>query len=359
MNRNPGSTCRMSASRPTVSVVIPCYRYGCFLPDCVRSVLDQEGIDVRVLIIDDASPDDSGEVATRLAAQDDRIEVRHHRRNQGHIATYNEGLLEWADGDYSILISADDLLTPGSVARATAVLGADPDIGFVYGHAVKWTDSDPRPTPRLSPTGVKVWPGLEWLRIVCRLGHSVVTAPEVVVRTSVQKRIGGYRPDLPHTADLEMWMRFAINSNVAFIKGVDQAYHRRHGRNMTVERVPIVDLRQRKAAYDAIFDSYPDQIPDPHRFLRHADRKMAKEALWEACRAYHRRPGDTTLVDDLLEFARWTYPESHCLSEYWGLRWRRRAGPEISASLRPIMMSAVHRRVRTMLWWQHWKRQGV
>ena len=112
--------------RPSVSVVIPCYQYGHFLPDCVRSVLDQEGVDVRVLIIDDASPDDSAEVALRLAADDQRVEARVHEVNQGHIATYNEGLLGWADGDYSVLISADDLMTPGSLARATAVMEADP-----------------------------------------------------------------------------------------------------------------------------------------------------------------------------------------------------------------------------------------
>ena len=94
---------------PSVSVVIPCYKYGRFLPGCVRSVLDQEGVDVRVLIIDDASPDDSAQVALDLAADDERVEARVHEVNKGHIATYNEGLLEWADGDYSVLISADDL----------------------------------------------------------------------------------------------------------------------------------------------------------------------------------------------------------------------------------------------------------
>jgi len=349
----------MSASQPTVSVVIPCYRYGRFLPECVRSVLDQDGVSVRVLIIDDASPDDSGEVASRLAAQDDRVEVRQHRHNRGHIATYNEGLLEWADGEYSVLISADDLLAPGALARATAVMREDPKIGFVYGHAVKWTDGEPRPVPRVTPTGLKVWPGLEWLAIVCRLGHSVVTAPEVVVRTAVQQRIGGYLAELPHTADLEMWMRFAVDSDVAFIQGVDQAYYRSHGANMTVERVPIVDLRQRKAAFDAIFDSRSAQIPQAARLRRRAGRRMAKEALWEGCRSYHRRPSNTALVDDLSEFARSTYPEVTRLPEYWGLRWRRRAGPDVSASLRPIMMSAVHRRLRTMLWWRRWKRQGV
>ena len=79
-----------------------------------------------MLIIDDASPDDSAAVAARLAAADQRIEVRVHELNRGHIATYNEGLLEWAEGDYCVLISADDLLTPGSLARATAVLEAHP-----------------------------------------------------------------------------------------------------------------------------------------------------------------------------------------------------------------------------------------
>ncbi|MGO9959486.1 MAG: glycosyltransferase family 2 protein [Solirubrobacteraceae bacterium] len=349
----------MNPPRPSVSVVIPCYCYGRFLEDCVRSALDQEGVDIRVLIIDDASPDDSADVAVRLAEQDARVEVRRHRENRGHIATYNEGLLEWADGDYSILISADDLLTPGCVARAAAVLDAHPDIGMVYGHALKWIDTEPKPVARRDASGLTIWPGLDWLRIVCRLGHSVVTAPEVVVRTSVQKAIGGYLHHLPHTGDLEMWMRFALNSDIAFIKGADQAYYRIHGANMTVERVPIVDLRQRKAAYDAIFESFSDQIPDAEQLRREAGRSLAKDALWEACRSYHRRPGEVTQVPGLREFAAVSYPHCARLPEYWGLRWRQLAGPDVSASLRPIMMSAVRRRLRYMLWSQRWKRQGV
>src|SRR5713101_4189961 len=54
----------------SVSVVIPCYKYGHFLEESVASVLDdQPGVDVRVLIIDDASPDDSAEVARKIAAE--------------------------------------------------------------------------------------------------------------------------------------------------------------------------------------------------------------------------------------------------------------------------------------------------
>ena len=349
----------MSARRPTVSVVVPCYRYGHFLPECVGSILAQEGVDVRVLVIDDASPDDSAQAARRLAAADPRVEVRVHEVNRGHIATYNEGLLDWADGDYSVLISADDVLAPGALARATAVLEEHPEIGFVYGHSVYWTDTDPLPPARTEPTGLTVWTGLEWLRIMCKLGHTVVSSPEVVVRTQLQQQIGGYLPSLPHTGDVEMWMRFAAHSGVAFIKGVDQAYYRLHGAQMTTERVPIVDLRQRKAAYDALFDVYADRIPGADRLQRRANRKMAKEALWRACRAYDRRRMDETPVTELADFGLATYPEARRLPEYWGLQWRRRVGPRVCPWLQPIMLSAVHRRLRNMLWWRRWAREGI
>jgi glycosyltransferase involved in cell wall biosynthesis len=342
-----------------VSVVVPCYGYGRYLRDCVQSALDQEGVDVRVLVIDDASPDDTSEVAAALALEDDRVEVRVHRVNQGHIATYNEGLLAWAEGDYSVLISADDLLTRGSLARATTLLEAYPDVGFVYGHSRYWVDTEPRPVARTRATGVTIWSGDEWLRIVCRLAHSVVSSPEVVVRTSLQQQIGGYRPDLPHTADVEMWMRFAAHSDVAFIKGVDQAYYRIHDSQMTVDRVPLVDLIQRRAAYDALFEEFSDRIPGGARLTARTHRRLAKEALWLACRAYERRRMETTPIDELVDFATSTYPHAQRLPEYWGLRWRQKVGPEVCPYLQPIMLSAVHRRVRNILWWRRWARQGI
>src|SRR5262249_14381598 len=100
--RDPGPFTRIEEpAMSSVSVVIPCYNYGHFLQDAVTSVLDeQEGVDVRVLIIDDASHDDSAAVAAKIAANDSRVEVAVHAANKGNIATYNEGLLEWADGDY-------------------------------------------------------------------------------------------------------------------------------------------------------------------------------------------------------------------------------------------------------------------
>src|SRR5664279_4812688 len=99
-----------------IDVVIPCYNYGRFLEECVRSVLDQPIKDVRVLIIDDASSDNSLSVAEMLSKADPRVSVIAHAANRGHILIYNEGLIDWASAEYSLLLSADDLLTEGALA---------------------------------------------------------------------------------------------------------------------------------------------------------------------------------------------------------------------------------------------------
>lgn len=343
---------------PTVSVVVPCYRYGQYLEQCVGSVLKQDGVAVRVLIIDDASPDDSFAVAEKLAAADSRVEVRRHKVNQGHIATYNEGLLDWAESEYCMLISADDLLVPGALRRAAAVMQHYPNVGLVYGHAINWVDDRPLPPYRPVARNVRVWAGHEWVGAVCRLGHNVVTSPEVLVRTELQREIGGYRPELPHTADLEMWLRFAARGDIAFIEGADQAYYRIHANKMTVARSPLIDLEQRAAAFGSFFAESGQQFRDAQMLLRHARRQLAKEALWLACRAYDRRRTAATPLLELKQFAPRIYFQSSRLPEHWGLRWRERIGAEYMPYLQIFLLSALFRRFRKDLWWRRWRRNG-
>jgi glycosyltransferase involved in cell wall biosynthesis len=64
---------------------------GRFLGDCVASILTQKGVDLRVLVIDNASKDDSLAIARSLAAQDRRVEVLAHVTNKGAAFSYNEG----------------------------------------------------------------------------------------------------------------------------------------------------------------------------------------------------------------------------------------------------------------------------
>src|SRR5437868_11351838 len=127
-----------------VDIVVPCYNYGSFLEACVGSILSQSVRDLRVLIIDDASVDDSLPTARRLAETDARVSVISHAQNQGHIRTFNEGIA-WASADYFLLLSADDLLLPGALARATEVMDRDAEVVLTHGPSVLWYDHLPFP----------------------------------------------------------------------------------------------------------------------------------------------------------------------------------------------------------------------
>jgi hypothetical protein len=344
----------------SVSVVIPCYNYGHFLREAIDSALDgQPGVDVRVLVIDDASPDGSGEVARAIAAGNPRVEVAEHAVNRGHIATYNEGLLDWADGDYTVLLSADDRLTPGALSRAAALLDARPEVGFVYGHPLRFEDGSPPPAARTSPRGWSVWPGHWWLERRFRESVSCISSPEVMVRTSLQQHIGGYNPDLPHTGDTEMWLRFAAHADVGYLRGVDQAFYRSHGQNMTLSRTGLVDLRQRRLAYETVLERCADRLPDATRLSALVHRRLSWEALWSAARAYDRGRVGQVPVDELISFALDCWPDARKLPIYRGIQLRQRLGPRVTPYLQPFVWTAVGRKAQNWLWWQSWARRGI
>ncbi len=255
---------RLEGRCPLVSVVVPCYNYGHYLLDCVKSVLDQQDVRVDVLIIDDASPDGSAEVASRFAAQDNRVRTICHDTNKGHIATYNEGLAQ-ARGDYAVLLSADDLMTPGCLSRATALMEAHPSVGLTYGFSVDLTDAE-LPPARTDATSWIIWQGHKWLAHRCKTGQNVLRSPEAVMRTSLLHQFGGYRADLPHSGDFEMWMRAATVSDIGFIGGADQAYYRIHSNNMHHTSFDLyADVRERLRAFDHIFAEHSGGWQEPVR----------------------------------------------------------------------------------------------
>jgi glycosyltransferase involved in cell wall biosynthesis len=259
-----------------VDVVVPCYNYGRYLRECVKSVLDQEDVKVRVLVIDDASPDNTPEVAAQLVAEDPRVQYRRHAVNRGHIGTYNEGLLEWARSEYSLLLSADDALAPGALRRAVALLDSHPEVGMAYGRVVRTTDPGAEP-PAPEGAGVAVLSGIQFIRLCCEEAGNPVPTPTAVVRTRTQQEVGGYRPELPHTGDMEMWLRFATRAAVGVIGSI-QAYQRFHPTNMSVDYRGLRDVRARRAAFDAVFDRPAGALVDGPELRSVAYRKLAGES---------------------------------------------------------------------------------
>jgi glycosyltransferase involved in cell wall biosynthesis len=318
-----------------VDVIVPCYNYGCFLRRCVESVLTQEGVDVRVLIIDDASPDNTAEVAAALVAGDSRVSFRRHAANRGHIATYNEGL-EWAQGDYLLLLSADDLLAPGALARAVRVMDVRPEVGFTCGKAIDFTGEPPaRGAYPAGEGNCKVLTGGEFLETTCGRGGNTVFTPTVVVRTALQHRVGGYRADLPHTGDMEMWMRLAADSSVAVLDAV-QAFYRVHGGNMhlRIAGTQLRELKHRWAAFETFFREHGSTVEGAQQLRQMAGRNIAEEAMWEAYSGPYDR--DRAGCSALRSLAERADPDIRSSRIYRRLRWKLRLGPGLWYLLRRL-----------------------
>lgn len=103
-----------------LSVVCPCFNHANYVGEMIRSCLEQDYANWELVLVDDASTDESLEVMRRYAANDDRIRVLSNPANRGAIVSANRGLVA-SRGRFVAMRSADDLDLPGffsAVARA-------------------------------------------------------------------------------------------------------------------------------------------------------------------------------------------------------------------------------------------------
>jgi glycosyltransferase involved in cell wall biosynthesis len=291
----------------SVDVVVPCYEYGRFLRESVTSVLQQGIPDVRVLIIDNASTDNTLEVARELAAQDRRVEVVSRQTNLGHLASFNEGI-DWARADYFMVLCADDLLAPGCFHRAISVMEEYPRVNLTFGRELIITPdtSDPSINPLDLSSGWRVMDGAVVLKRLCGTGRPdasrfMIAGTTALVRTSAQKRVGHYRSHLPHTADLEIWLRFACLGAAAETDAI-QGIRRVHplNRSASLYDVHMWDLHW-EAAFESFFRNEGALLPDAKDLRRMARHSLGERAYWGFVSNLLR--GDFPLSFNLLKFA--------------------------------------------------------
>lgn len=346
------TTSAMNAYRSLVSVVIPCFNYAAFVGDAVRSALSQTGVDVEVIVVDDASTDGSVAVVDALASADSRIRLLRHTANVGPVVTFNDGL-QAARGELLVRLDADDLLTPGSLARSAAVARRLPSVALIYGHPIHFEGTPP--PVRLGRTSVLVWPGERWLRDRCGTGVNVITSPEVVMRMSAVRSVGGQR-EVAHTHDMEMWLRLATVGDVAYIRGADQAWHREHRLSLSrgsEHPLGLTMLEERRDAYDL---ALAEASAEMHAIAR---RALALEAVRNAAHEYDRRRAPKRSVTPLIDFALSTDPGIRATHPWQRLQARVAEGDQWTLRHPWVLGLSLVRRIRWGLQQRRWHQTGV
>jgi glycosyltransferase involved in cell wall biosynthesis len=115
---------------PLVTIVITSYNYGEYVADAIRSALAQTYPNIEVLVLDNASTDNSVEII-RTFTGDKRLRLIAREQNVGIQRNHNDGIDE-ARGEFVVFLSADDMMFPSLVSDIMAERRKRPNVDLVY-----------------------------------------------------------------------------------------------------------------------------------------------------------------------------------------------------------------------------------
>jgi glycosyltransferase involved in cell wall biosynthesis len=186
---------------PLVSVCIPAYRAAPYIGQSIESVLGQTMSDFELLVVDDASPDGTYEIA-RAYERDGRVRVHRNAENLGAAANWNH-VVALASGRYVKLLCSDDSLMPTCLERQVDAFESAEGVALV---SCKRNVIDERDRPIFEAWGLTGIEGRHTgdavVRRVVRSGRNLVGEPSsVLISKDVLDRVGAY------AIDLDMWCR--------------------------------------------------------------------------------------------------------------------------------------------------------
>lgn len=215
--------------RPTVSVVVPTRNRSRLLAMTLRSVLDQRGVDLEVIVVDEASNDDTAAAIAGLA--DPRVRVLYHQKPLGVSSARNSGAGE-ARGEWLAFVDDDDLWAPDKLVRqldAAQTVGRD----WAYTGSVSVTDRGQILSGRPPLAPEEVTAALRRYNAIPGGGSNVV------VRRRTWQHAGQFDTRLRNTEDWEMWIRLAKHGPPACVSRPLLAY-RVHTSNSSLDVSEIV-----------------------------------------------------------------------------------------------------------------------
>ncbi|RKF12369.1 glycosyltransferase [Roseovarius spongiae] len=202
---------------PSVSVVIPTYNRATTLPRAIKSVLSQDYTDLELIIVDDASSDDTAEVLSRF--EDPRLRVILHDHNKGFAGALNTGGYA-ARGDVIAFQDSDDEWLHGKLSRQMQELSAAPDdcvcvycIKIVYGRDPDYVRGKRRivcvPGPEIEEVSGD-------MRLALARTNFVSTQT-IVCRKDAFLRAKGFDERLYNSVDWDFASRLATLGSFAFV----------------------------------------------------------------------------------------------------------------------------------------------
>ncbi len=225
---------------PRVTLVVPNYNHARYLPESLGSVAAQTRAPDRVLIIDDASTDDSVAVISRFIAEHPSWELVRHDRNRGVVRGQNEAIAI-ADTDWIGFLGADDALHPTYLEKALMQAARFPDAGLICACCEIIGPSAGRMLrPIMLPASTSTALAPADVRKILLAGDNYFPGTVSLFRRSAIRALGGFDESLGSFADSLLARRLALSFGFYFLADI-LGYWRIHGQNysMTTAADPV------------------------------------------------------------------------------------------------------------------------
>jgi glycosyltransferase involved in cell wall biosynthesis len=206
-------------TQPLVSICIPCYNDEKFIGDTIRAVLAQTYQNLKIIVCDDCSNDNTLQVAKSFP--DPRMTVYVNEHNLGCSGNYNRAL-SYAQGKYVKLLCADDLITPGCIEKQVRAFEENEDKNIVMVTASKYVinENGKRVFSKNFP-GKGCIEGKKAVRKSVLYGTNIFGEPGLpLLRTAVLRRTVGVTEDKYYTYcnDFDLWCKILLHGNLFVIQ---------------------------------------------------------------------------------------------------------------------------------------------
>lgn len=205
------------AADGTVTVGIPCYNHGKFLPEAIASLMAQTRPVDEILVLDDCSTDDSLQTARKLAEENPKVKVLGFPENMGCQMAKTQ-MAYRAQGDFFMVLSADDLVEPTFVERVMAKFKENPWLEFVASQT-RFVKEDLTPlepdnmlwrVPQCINRGRE-----EWLGTLYNGNHYFGAG---IYRTRMISDVGGWKKEFKVIDDYEMYLKILQRENIGIVE---------------------------------------------------------------------------------------------------------------------------------------------
>ena len=192
-----------ASDRPLVSVCIPTHDDSGVVADALRSALRQAYSPLEILVVDNRSSDGTWEIVKALAADDRRVRTLRNAENIGMARNFS-ACVRAANGEYVLILCADDVLQDGCVELLATALGEHPEAVLA---ACGRTFTDPSLRPQRvfrARSSKQEVPSATMLRECFAHGNRIGEPSAVMFRRRAAAR--GFDADYNQAVDLEMWL---------------------------------------------------------------------------------------------------------------------------------------------------------